>query len=137
MQTTSAASSVSNNSGAPVSGGGGFRGISTRAWVVVFLCGLAGMLFYMDRQTLSVLKTTLKGEMGWTDTDYGFLVSAFMACYTVCYLFTGRWIDRWGTRICMPLFIGLMSAAMVLSGLAGWLGLMASCGCFSGLPRRG
>jgi ACS family hexuronate transporter-like MFS transporter len=42
----------------------------------------------------------------------------FMVPYTLCYLVTGRWIDRWGTRIMMPVFVGLMSVATLGSGLA-------------------
>lgn len=85
---------------------------------MLLLAGLAGMLFYIDRQTLSVLKTTLQDQWGWSDADYGRLVAAFMVPYTLFYLVTGRWIDRWGTRIMMPLFLGGMSVATLGSGLA-------------------
>ncbi len=108
-----------------------------RAWAVLVLCGLAGALFYMDRQVLAVLKTTLRTERGWTDTDYGWLVTVFMACYTVCYLFTGRWIDRWGTRRVMPVFVGLMSVATILSGVARNLGEMATFRALLGLAEAG
>ena len=92
--------------------------IPPRAWALLLLAGVAGMLFYIDRQTLSVLKTTLKTELGWTDTQYSWLVTAFMVPYTLCYLVTGQLIDRWGTRLMMPLFLGAMSFATVLTGLA-------------------
>jgi ACS family hexuronate transporter-like MFS transporter len=87
--------------------------------LIVFLAGLAGMLFYIDRQTLSVLKPTLGSEWNWSDADYGLLVTAFMVPYVLCYLVTGRWIDRWGTRRTMPVFLGAMSVATLGSGLAG------------------
>ncbi|MEI6105971.1 MAG: MFS transporter [Opitutae bacterium] len=111
--------------------------ISKRGWAVVVLCGFAGMLFYMDRQTLSVLKTTLKTDQGWTDTDYGWLVTTFMIFYTACYFFTGRLIDRWGTRLMMPLFIGAMSAATVFSGLARNLSEMGACRALLGVAEAG
>ncbi|MEO6004321.1 MAG: MFS transporter [Opitutus sp.] len=111
--------------------------ISRRAWAIVVLCGFAGMFFYMDRATLSVLKTTLKGELGWTDTDYGWLVTTFMLFYTGCYFVSGRWLDRWGTRLMMPVFIGLMSAATLLSGLARSLGEMAACRALLGIAEAG
>jgi ACS family hexuronate transporter-like MFS transporter len=95
------------------------------------------MLFYIDRQTLSVLKTTLKGEFGWTDADYGLLVSAFMASYTVCYLVSGRWIDRWGTRRTMPFFIGLMSLATLFCGFSRSLGEMAAFRVALGIAEAG
>lgn len=111
--------------------------ISSRAWLIVVLCGFAGMLFYLDRQTLSVLKTTLKTEQGWTDTDYGWLVTVFMLFYTTCFFFSGRLIDRWGTRVMMPLFIGAMSVATLLSGLAGSLGQMGACRALLGVAEAG
>ena len=96
----------------PMSGAESKR-VPPRAWLILLLCGLAGMLFYIDRQTLSVLKTTLKSEMGWSDIDYGWLVTSFMFCYTVGYLVSGRLVDSWGTRRMMPLFLGLMSFSTV------------------------
>lgn len=111
--------------------------LPARAWCILILCGFAGALFYLDRQTLSVLKTTLKSELGWSDRDYGHLVSLFMFCYTACYLFTGRWIDRLGTRVAMPLFLGLMSIAMILSGLASTLGAMGLARGLLGLAEAG
>jgi ACS family hexuronate transporter-like MFS transporter len=92
---------------------------SARAWLMLLLAGVAGMLFYIDRQTLSVLKTTLQNEWAWSDADYGRLVAAFMVPYTLFYLVVGRWIDRWGTRLMMPIFLGAMSLATLGSGLAG------------------
>lgn len=92
--------------------------IPARAWLILLLSGLAAMLFYVDRQTLSVLKTTMKAQFVWTDADYGQLVALYMVPYTLCYLITGRLIDRWGTKIMMPVFIGGMSLATVGTGLA-------------------
>ena len=112
-------------------------GITPRAWAVVVLCGFAGMLFYMDRGTLSVLKTTLKADRGWTDSDYGSLVIVFMLFYTTCFFFSGRLIDRWGTRVMMPLFIGAMSLATLLSGLARSLGEMGACRALLGVAEAG
>lgn len=101
------------------------------------MCGFAGALFYLDRQTLSVLKTTLKTELSWTDVDYGWLVSTFMLSYTACYLFTGRLIDRWGTRLSMPTFVGVMSAATLLTAIARNLGEMGACRALLGLAEAG
>ena len=101
--------------------------IPTRAWLLLVLAGIAGMLFYIDRQTLSVLKSTLKDDLGWSDADYSWLVTAFMVPYTFCYLVTGQLIDRWGTRVMMPVFLGIMSVATMLTGLAGNLWTMGAC----------
>lgn len=93
------------------------------------------MLFYIDRQALSVLKTTLKTEMGWSDTQYGWLVVSFMVPYTLGYFITGRLIDRWGTRVVMPLTLGVMSVATLLSGFVQNLWQMAVCRVVLGLAE--
>ncbi|MDI1249640.1 MAG: MFS transporter [Lacunisphaera sp.] len=111
--------------------------VPARAWLLLLLAGVAGMLFYIDRQTLSVLKPTLKVEMGWSDTHYSWLVTAFMVPYTLCYLVTGQLIDRWGTRLMMPLFLGVMSVATMLTGLAGNLWTMAACRFVLGAAEAG
>ena len=111
--------------------------VPPRAWLILLLSGLVGMLFYVDRQTLSVLKTTLKSAMGWSDVDYGWLVTAFMSCYTVAYLFAGRWIDRWGTRRMMPIFVGLMSLSTLFCGFSPHLGEMAAFRALLGVAEAG
>ena len=88
------------------------------------------MLFYVDRQTLTVLKTTLKTELNWTDTQYSWLVTAFMVPYTLCYLVTGQMIDRWGTRLMMPL-------ATLLTGLADNLWSIGACRFILGAAEAG
>lgn len=92
--------------------------IPARAWGIVMLVSLALLLFILDRQVLAVLKTTLKGRMGWTDRDYSWLVTGFSAAYTVGALVAGRFIDRAGTRLTAALSIGVMSLAAILSGTA-------------------
>lgn len=79
---------------------------------------LVAVLFVVDRQVFSLLKTTLGTELNLSDVQYGWLVTAFMVPYTVMYLFTGAWIDRWGTQVTSILFIGLMSLATILTGVS-------------------
>jgi ACS family hexuronate transporter-like MFS transporter len=92
--------------------------VPRRAWVLLGFVAIAAVLFVVDRQVMSLLKTTLRDEIGLTDVQYGWLITAFMVPYTVMYLFTGAWIDRWGTRIMSLVFIGVMSLATVLMGFA-------------------
>jgi len=108
-----------------------------RAWLLLLLSGSAGALFFIDRHTLSVLKTTLGEERGWTNADYAWLVTMFMACYTSCYLFTGRLIDRWGTRIMMPCFLTIMSVATIGCGFAPDLRSMGVLRALLGLGQAG
>jgi len=108
-----------------------------RAWVLLGLVALAAVLFMMDRQVLSLLKTTLRDEIGLTDVQYGWLITGFMVPYTVMYLFTGAWIDRWGTRVMSLLFIGTMSLATVFSGLARNMEELLVCRVLLGIAEAG
>jgi len=111
--------------------------VPLRAWVLLGLVALAAVLFMMDRQVLSLLKTTLRDEIGLTDVQYGWLITGFMVPYTVMYLFTGAWIDRWGTRVMSLLFIGTMSLATVLSGFARSMEQLLVCRVLLGIAEAG
>ena len=111
--------------------------VPVRAWTLLGLVAIAAVLFMMDRQVLSLLKTTLRDEIGLTDVQYGWLITGFMVPYTVMYLFTGGWIDRWGTRVMSLVFIGTMSAATLLNGLARNFEEMFLCRVLLGAAEAG
>ena len=111
--------------------------VPVRAWTLLGLVAIAAVLFMMDRQVLSLLKTTLRDEIGLTDVQYGWLITGFMVPYTVMYLFTGGWIDRWGTRVMSLVFIGTMSAATLLNGLARNFEEMFLCRMLLGVAEAG
>ena len=111
--------------------------VPVRAWMLLGLVAIAAVLFMMDRQVLSLLKTTLRDEIGLTDVQYGWLITGFMVPYTVMYLFTGGWIDRWGTRVMSLVFIGTMSVATLLNGLARNFEEMFLCRVLLGVAEAG
>lgn len=86
-------------------------------WLVIGLLFSICLLNYFDRQTLSILKTTLKEALDFDDIGYSQLVLAFMLPYILMYVASGWIIDRFGTRITMTVFVLIWSAASVLSGL--------------------
>lgn len=94
------------------------RNIAPRAWLIILLTGIAGLLFFLDRNVLAALKTTLSHELGLSNNDYSMLVTAFMAPYILTYFFVGRAVDRYGTRVGLAVFVGAMSAATFLCGMA-------------------
>lgn len=67
-------------------------------WTVVALLFLAATINYMDRAVLGVLKPMLDANLGWTQMDYGWAVTAFQAAYAIGYLLAGRWFDQIGVR---------------------------------------
>ena len=86
------------------------------AWWILAVIGLVFALFAGDRAVLGILKTTLGTEIGLTNSGYSLLVTAFMAPYTIMYLFVGGWIDRVGVKLTLALCVIGMSAASVIAG---------------------
>ena len=54
---------------------------------------------YLDRQILSILKPILDQELGWTDAQYGMIMSIFQASYAVGLTMFGWIIDKYGARM--------------------------------------
>jgi ACS family hexuronate transporter-like MFS transporter len=68
-------------------------------WVICGLLFLGITKNYMDRQVLGVLKVPLQHELGWSDIQYGHLVTVFQMAYAAGMLCVGRLMDRLGTRL--------------------------------------
>lgn len=72
--------------------GGNFR------WVICALLFFATTINYVDRQVLGILATPLQKELGWSETDYGYIGTAFTGAYAIGLLVVGRVMDWLGTR---------------------------------------
>jgi ACS family hexuronate transporter-like MFS transporter len=67
-------------------------------WVVVGLLFFATTINYMDRQVLGLLAPDLQREIGWSESEYAHVVTAFQAAYALGLVGFGRLIDLLGTR---------------------------------------
>lgn len=94
-------------------------------WWIAGLLFLASALNYLDRQTMSVLASTIQAELKLTDVDYSYITSAFLFSYTAMYFVSGRLVDRFGTRRGFALSVGGWSAATILHALAQTAGQLA------------
>ena len=93
-----------------------------RRWLIVGLLFLVALVNNLDRQTLSVLAPTLREELGFGAERYSYIVSAFLATYTLGYLFAGRVLDRIGVKVGMALALGFWSlCAMLHAAATGWI----------------
>jgi ACS family hexuronate transporter-like MFS transporter len=99
-----------------IKAGGYFR------WVICALLLFGTTKNYMDRQVLGVLKETLQHSLGWSEVDYGNLVSAFQIAYAFGMLAAGWLIDRLGTRLGYALAMVFWSLASMGTALATSLG---------------
>jgi ACS family hexuronate transporter-like MFS transporter len=67
-------------------------------WTICALLFVATTINYIDRQVLGILAPTLQRELGWTEADYGDIVSWFSFAYAIGFLIAGRLLDRIGVR---------------------------------------
>src|SRR4051794_33975932 len=67
-------------------------------WTICALLFAATTINYMDRQVLGILAPTLQRELGWSEAQYGDIVSWFSLAYAFGFLGMGRLLDRIGVR---------------------------------------
>ena len=80
-------------------------------WAICALLFFVITINYVDRQVIGVLKPIIQEDLGWSEVDYGNIVTAFQLSYGIGLLFVGRLLDRIGTRKGMAIAIGLWSLA--------------------------
>jgi ACS family hexuronate transporter-like MFS transporter len=67
-------------------------------WTICALLFFATTINYIDRAVFGILAPTLQTEIGWTETQYGDIVSWFSLTYGFGFLFVGRFLDKVGVR---------------------------------------
>ena len=87
-------------------------------WGIAVLLFLSTVVNYIDRQTLNVLGPHLKTEFGWTNSDFALIVIAFRVAYGGGQMFSGRLLDRIGTRAGLSLTVACYSIIAALTSLA-------------------
>ena len=104
---------MSNNNAKNDTGGkvGNYR------WVICALLFFCTTINYIDRNSLSVLKTTLQGALGWDDVDYGTITTAFTFAYAMFPSVIGILIDRYGVKRTLACALIIWSVAAAAHGL--------------------
>jgi len=96
-------------------------------WRICAMLLAATTINYVDRQVLGVLAPFLQEQIGWSELEYSYIVTAFQAAYAIGLLCAGTVIDRFGTRIGYALAIGIWSVAAMSHALASSvIGFMAA-----------
>ncbi len=72
---------------------------SSYRWIICALLFFATTINYIDRQILSLIKPILDQELGWTNTQFGWVNALFQGAYAISYLGFGWFIDKYGTKI--------------------------------------
>lgn len=95
--------------------------------MIIALLFIATTVNYIDRTMLGLLAPSLGQEMGWTENDYGTIVTAFQAAYALGFLLMGWLIDRFGPKIGYAIAITVWTIGHVAHGFAGSIaGFMAA-----------
>lgn len=96
-------------------------------WFVTGLIFLITLVNFVDRSAISFVIDPLKREFGFTDTQFGMILSAFGLGYVLLTAFGGWLVDLWGSRIVWAL------AAIAWSLCVGLLGFAFGFWSFIGL----
>ncbi len=91
--------------------------IGNYRWTICGLVFFATTINYLDRQVISLLKSTLSEELNWNDGDYANIEIAFKLFYAFGMLGAGRLVDKLGTKIGYAVATTLWSVAAVAHAL--------------------
>src|SRR5690242_5947994 len=95
--------------------------------IVLGLLCMMYLITYVDRVNIATAADSIRRELRLSNTQLGFLQSAFGYPYLLCQIF-GGWIgDRFGPRRTLFLCGLVWSAATILTGLAGGLAALFIC----------
>jgi ACS family hexuronate transporter-like MFS transporter len=83
-------------------------------WTICALLFFATTINYMDRQILGLLAPVLQKEIGWSESEYAWIVTAFQAAYAIGLAIFGWFIDKFGTKIGYTIAITGWSIAAML-----------------------
>jgi ACS family hexuronate transporter-like MFS transporter len=98
--------------------GGTVERVGRYRWTICALLFFATTINYIDRQVLGILAPTLQRELGWSETQYGAIVSWFTAAYALGFLVAGRLLDKVGTRIGYAIAVVIWSVSAMAHALA-------------------
>ena len=87
-------------------------------WWICALLFFATTINYIDRQVFAILAPQLQTEIGWSEIEYGYIVTAFQFSYAIGLLLVGKLIDFLGTKKGFILSIIVWSLAAMAHALA-------------------
>ncbi len=99
-------------------------------WIAALLCA-STLLNYADRLAFSVVSVEVRREFALKESDYGQIVTLFLAAYAVMYAVSGYLVDRLGAKRGFGVFMAAWSLAQMAHGFA--LGKWSLAACRIGL----
>ncbi len=112
----------------------------------LFVAGtfILSLFLYIDRACISAAKEEVSFDLGLTDNQMGWVLSAFALGYALFQVPGGIFADRYGPRRVLSLIIGLWSVFTALTGMVkSYLGMLivrfffgaSEAGAFPGMSR--
>jgi ACS family glucarate transporter-like MFS transporter len=105
--------------------------------LVVFLTMLVAVMLYLDRICLSIAERFIQKDLGLSDVDMRWLLSAFFWTYAFGQVPAGWLSDRYGVRLTLAVYLALWSAFTGWMGLAAGLAMLLLLRLGSGLAEAG
>ncbi|MFC2124496.1 MFS transporter [Bacteroidota bacterium] len=91
-------------------------------WLVLGMLFFATTINYVDRFVLGILAPQLEKQIGWTEEQYSYIISAFQIAYGIGNVVMGYVIDRLGTRFGYVLTFVIWSISNVFHAFArSWI----------------
>ena len=85
-------------------------------WGFIILLVIGAIVNYLDRSNLSIANTTIAQEFGLSQTQMGFLLSAFLWPYALANLPAGWLVDKFGPKKMFSWASGLWSIVTIICG---------------------
>jgi len=102
-------------------------------WTIAGLLCLSTSINYLDRQTLSILATTIQADLDIDDIGYAKITTYFLLSYTIMYAVSGRLVDFLGTRRSLAWAVAGWSLAGMFHGAANTVAQLSVCRFFLGM----
>jgi ACS family hexuronate transporter-like MFS transporter len=109
---------VETPQGAAATIGGAAARVGRYRWIICALLFFATTINYLDRQVLGILAAPLQKELDWSESDYGWIATAFTGAYAAGQLIVGGLMDLLGTRMGFSLAVVCWSLAAMSHALA-------------------
>jgi ACS family glucarate transporter-like MFS transporter len=110
----------------------------TRVRYIVVALALAVMaVAYLDRVCIAVAAPHIRADLGFSDTELGYVFSAFTVAYAL-FEIPGGWLaDRFGARLMLARIVVWWSAMTMLTGAANGLASMVAVRFLFGMGEAG
>jgi MFS transporter, ACS family, hexuronate transporter len=92
--------------------------VGSYRWTICALLFAGTTINYIDRQVFGFLAPLLQREINWTESEYGWIVTAFQITYAVGFIIFGWFIDKYGAKIGYSISITIWSIAAMAHALA-------------------